>query len=458
MNLEKMKEQRAPGRHRKWGSNVKRGVFAVTTFLCMATPFFSARSIYAAESTNPAIAIEKPDGWKQGDTSVSITVDASQMGEGFKVAKIEAKAGKDGSWQDVTESRSITINGNQTVYVRVTDAEGTVYEQNRSIRCYDTEKPTLSASLTDGVLTIQGNDSVSGISAITVNGTTYTDLTDGKLKIQLTQKDFTTKKIEITVTDGAGNTSDKYTLQNPYYEWAVRQAQQQNVASSDMTTTGTTSSTEEAATSPRPQDAQASEPTEATGTVTDRTVTGIEEELAASGEDAQSITQTATEGTKEFYTITTKSGKIFYLVIDNSKAQDNVYFLTEVSEKDLMNFTLSDTVTLPEVDTVYAEPETEEPEPTEEPEAEEPETEEVQMPEDKSPVGSYLLIGLIAVGALGAGYYFKVYKPKHEYDDEDEYEEDETEDSEEPTEPDDAEEEMLPDENYSEDVLEDEEE
>lgn len=214
MNLEKMKEQKAPGKHRKWGSNVKKGIFAVTTFLCMATPFFSAQSIYAAENTNPAIAIEKPDGWKQGDISVSITVDASQMGEGFKVAKIEAKAGKDGSWQDVTESRSITINGNQTVYVRVTDAEGTVYEQNRSIRCYDTEKPTLSASLTDGVLTIQGNDAVSGISAVTVNGTTYTELSDGKLKVQLTQKDFTTKQIEITVTDGAGNTSDKYTLQN----------------------------------------------------------------------------------------------------------------------------------------------------------------------------------------------------------------------------------------------------
>ena len=146
---------------------------------------------------------------------------------------------------------------------------------------------------------------------------------------------------------------------------------------------------------------------------------------------------------------------MFYLVIDNSKSQDNVYFLTEVSEKDLMNFTLSDTVTLPEVDTVYAEPETEEPEPTQEAEEEEPETEEVQMPEDKSPVGSYLLIGLVAVGALGAGYYFKVYKPKHEYDDEDEYEDDETEEAEEPAEPDDAEEETLPDE---EEVLEDEEE
>ena len=48
------------------------------------------------------------------------------MPEGFSIAKIEAKAGKDGSWQDVTGSGSITITGNQTVYVRVTDGEGKV--------------------------------------------------------------------------------------------------------------------------------------------------------------------------------------------------------------------------------------------------------------------------------------------------------------------------------------------
>ncbi len=41
-----------------------------------------------------------------------------------------------------------------------------------------------------------------------VNGTTYTDLKDGMLRVQLTQKDFTTKQIEITVTDGAGNKWD----------------------------------------------------------------------------------------------------------------------------------------------------------------------------------------------------------------------------------------------------------
>ncbi|WP_205618745.1 CD1107 family mobile element protein [Thomasclavelia saccharogumia] len=237
------------------------------------------------------------------------------------------------------------------------------------------------------------------------------------------------------------------------------------------TTSADATGTEKTTTSPLPQDAQASEPTDAKGTVDDRTVTGIEEQLNKEGETADSVTKTATEGTKEFYTISTKSGKIFYLIIDNSKSQDNVYFLTEVSEKDLMNFTLSDSVTLPEVDTVYAEPEKK----AEEEKLETTETAEkdkveddIQMPEDKSPFGTYLLIALVAVGAAAGGYYFKVYKPKHEYDDEDEMEEDEdeSEDSEsEKREVDDADEqeestepEILRDEDFDDNVLEDEEE
>ena len=472
MNLEKMKQKKRTITKRR----VKKSLLAATTFLCLTTPLLQTQTAYAAENTTPAITIEKPDGWKQGETTIAVTVDASHMPEGFSIAKIEAKAGKDGSWQDVTGSGSITITGNQTVYVRVTDSEGKVYEQNRSIKCYDTEKPTLSASLTDGVLTIQGNDTVSGISAVTVNGTTYTDLKDGMLRVQLTQKDFTTKQIEITVTDGAGNTSEKYVLQNPYYEWAKKQAEKQKTSSDSNGAMATTTSadatgTEKTTTSPLPQDAQASEPTDAKGTVDDRTVTGIEEQLNKEGETADSVTKTAAEGTKEFYTISTKSGKIFYLIIDNSKSQDNVYFLTEVSEKDLMNFTLSDSVTLPEVDTVYAEPEKkaeeEKPETTESAEKDKVE-DDIQMPEDKSPFGTYLLIALVAVGAAAGGYYFKVYKPKHEYDNEDEMEEDEdeSEDSEsEKREVDDADEqeestesEILRDEDFDDNVLEDEEE
>ena len=444
MNLEKMKQKKRTITK----SRVKKGLLAATTFLCLTTPLLQTQTAYAAENTAPAITIEKPDGWKQGETTIAVTVDASHMPEGFSIAKIEAKAGKDGSWQDVTGSGSITITGNQTVYVRVTD----------------------------GVLTIQGNDTVSGITAVTVNGTTYTDLKDGMLRVQLTQKDFTTKQIEITVTDGAGNTSEKYVLQNPYYEWAKKQAEKQKSSSDSNGAMATTTSadatgTEKTTTSPLPQDAQASEPTDAKGTVDDRTVTGIEEQLNKEGETAESVTKTATEGTKEFYTISTKSGKIFYLIIDNSKSQDNVYFLTEVSEKDLMNFTLSDSVTLPEVDTVYAEPEKqaeeEKPETAETDEKDKVE-DDIQMPEDKSSAGTYLLIGLVAVGAAAGGYYFKVYKPKHEYDDEDEMEEDEeeSEDSEsEKREVDDADEqeesaepEILRDEDFNDDVLEDEEE
>lgn len=84
------------------------------------------------------------------------------------------------------------------------------------------------------------------------------------------------------------------------------------------------------------------------------------------------------------------------------------------------------------------------------------------------PVSVDLLIALVAVGAAAGGYYFKVYKPKHEYDDEDEMEEDEdeSEDSEsEKREVDDADEqeestepEILRDEDFDDNVLEDEEE
>ena len=418
-------------------SKVKRtATKAMVLGMMMASVAGAAMPAHAAEDNS--IGIEKPSGWKQGETTITVTINAGKLGEGVTITKLEAKVGENGSWTDITDSHTISIDKNETVYVRATDSEGNVYEQNRSIKCYDSEKPTLAASLTDGVLTIQGKDTISGIAAITVNGTEYRDLTDGTLKIQLTQKDFTTKKIEITATDMAGNTSDKYSLQNPYYEWAVKQAIAQSAdASGNNTTTTTPTGEEQQVTSPLPQDAKPSEPTTSTGTVEDRTVTGIEQELAEQNETVDKISSTTTAAGKEFYTISTKSGKVFYLIIDNEQSQDNVYFLTEVDEQDLMNFSLSDTVTLPDVDTVYAtvdgeDDQTETPAPeegsTEESEA--PEEAEVQEPEKTSNLGSYLLIGLIAAGVGAGAWYMKIYKPKHEFDDDDEYEEFEDDDNE----------------------------
>lgn len=440
-------------------SKVKKTVTkAMVLGMMMASVAGAAISAYAAEDNS--IGIEKPSGWKQGETTITVTINAGKLGEGVTITKLEAKVGENGSWIDITDSHTISIDKNETVYVRATDSEGNVYEQNRSIKCYDSEKPTLAASLTDGVLTIQGKDTISGIASITVNGTEYRDLTDGTLKIQLTQKDFTTKKIEITATDMAGNTSDKYSLQNPYYEWAVKQAIAQSAdASGNNATTTTPTGEDQQVTSPLPQDAKPSEPTTSTGTVEDRTVTGIEQELAEQNETVDKISSTTTAAGKEFYTISTKSGKVFYLIIDNEQSQDNVYFLTEVDEQDLMNFSLSDTVTLPDVDTVYAtvdgeddqtETSASEEERTEESEA--PEEPEVQEPEKTSNLGSYLLIGLIAAGVGVGAWYMKIYKPKHEFDDDDEYEEFEDYDNE-TYEKDDAD----ADQDYEPEVMDDEE-
>lgn len=440
-------------------SKVKRTATKAMVFgMMMASVAGAAIPAYAAEDNS--IGIEKPSGWKQGETTITVTINAGKLGEGVTITKLEAKVGENGSWTDITDSHTISIDKNETVYVRATDSEGNVYEQNRSIKCYDSEKPTLAASLTDGVLTILGKDTISGIASITVNGTEYSDLTDGTLKIQLTQKDFTTKKIEITATDTAGNTSDKYSLQNPYYEWAVKQAIAQSAdANGNNTTTTTPTGEEQQVTSPLPQDAKPSEPTTSTGTVEDRTVTGIEQELAEQNETVDKISSTTTAAGKEFYTISTKSGKVFYLIIDNEQSQDNVYFLTEVDEQDLMNFSLSDTVTLPDVDTVYAtvddeDDQTETPAPEEESteESEAPEEPEVQEPEKTSNLGSYLLIGLIAAGVGAGAWYMKIYKPKHEFDDDDEYEEFEDDDNE-TYEKDDAD----ADQDYETEVMDDEE-
>ena len=86
------------------------------------------------------------------------------------------------------------------------------------------------------------------------------------------------------------------------------------------------------------------------------------------------------EDSKEFFTITTPSENVFYLVIDRQRTENNVYFLNAVTEKD----------------TAF-------------------------------PVGNLLMVAAVALVGGGAAYYFKVYRPKHEATglDEDDYDYDE---------------------------------
>ena len=118
------------------------------------------------------------------------------------------------------------------------------------------------------------------------------------------------------------------------------------------------------------------------------------------------------EDGKEFYTITTADESVFYLVIDKQKTSENVYFLNTVTTDDLLP--LAEQGKEPPKE-VTPEPE---PKPTE-PVEEVPEP----KPEKKdSPLLSLLLIGAVVLAGGGIGYYFKIYKPKHEAPDlEDDY-------------------------------------
>ena len=56
---------------------------ALMSCIPLTTPLLQTQTAYADENTTPAITIEKPDGWKQGETTIAVTVDASHMPEGF---------------------------------------------------------------------------------------------------------------------------------------------------------------------------------------------------------------------------------------------------------------------------------------------------------------------------------------------------------------------------------------
>ena len=126
--------------------------------------------------------------------------------------------------------------------------------------------------------------------------------------------------------------------------------------------------------------------------------------IAGNGEVEDNI---ADDSSKEFFTVKTKGGNTFFLVIDRARNSENVYMLSMIDEYDLQEF-LDDeerngkqkeetpAVVLPETQP--------EPEP------------EVEIEEEEEPSGNMnqilLLVFVVALGGAGAFFYFYIYKPK----------------------------------------------
>lgn len=296
----------------------------------------------------------------------------------------------------------------------------TVFAQDteEQITSADTTKPTLNAAISDGLLSIQAQDSDSGIASIRVNGYEFKDISDGTLNVRLQQFDAGYQHFTIQAIDEAGNMSDVYQIDNPYYIDPEKESDSTagNPAEQLVTNAG------------------ASPSSNATANVTEHIK--IDDEID-------------TEGGKEFYTIQTATEKVFYLIIDRNGKDEVVYFLTEISENDLLNVTSNNSETLPknsaaiesaipadgtaisknngentetniangETEGVGSEKDTDKMSDIEE-------SEQTQTKESNSSLPTYIFFGVVTVIVVAAIYFIKIYRKKGEdFEDDDEDEE-----------------------------------
>ena len=422
------------------------------------------------------ITVNAPSGWYAGSTPAKVTFHVEDIADtgNFTVKSVQAKIGQNGIYQDVTEDMFLEISENCSVYVLVTDARDKCYERSRSIRCFDTVKPTLNAAVSDGLLTIQASDHDSGVKTIYVNGYEFTDATNGSLNIRLSQFDAGYEYFTISAMDAAGNMSEVYKTKNPYYkdpqsEDDSNPAEQLPVSAEPTKPSSATAQVTEHTKT----DADGNEVSLAQGTDTDSTPAEQKKaEFAradaeeAALEDGDPDGEDMNQG-KEFYTIQAASGKVFYLVIDRDGEEEQVYFLTEITENDLLNVTEDNSETLPknsaalesqipvtesalpnnntETDDTHevgnpqdaAQAEEQPGNGTEEPDSDGTDADGTEEAVKGSPIAGYLIMGILGACVIGAAYYFKVVKKRQdgdfvedeedEDDDDSEYDDDEPE-------------------------------
>ncbi|MCI8409118.1 MAG: DUF4366 domain-containing protein [Lachnospiraceae bacterium] len=390
---------------------------------------------------NPSvkITITTPEGWYKDTVKVSVSVEDVALSGNFTIQSIQAKIGQNGNWTDITEDRYVEISENSSIYVLVTDQKGKTYERNRFVKCFDFDKPTLNAAVSDGLLSIQAHDTDSGIKAVYVNGYEFKKITNGVLNIRLQQFDAGYQYFTIQAMDNAGNMSEVYKTANPYY-----------------TDPETEDSNESNPAEQLPVDAEATKPSNATAQVTEHTKTdGQGNEIVNSNAgnekgdaDKESDTKTDKEKGKEFYTIQTKNEKVLYLIIDRDGEEEEVYFLTEISENDLLNTTTDNSETLPKNSAALesaipvsegalsnnienSQKDKADGTTGEDTGEDTTEAQEEKAPDKENSIGTYMMIGIAALAVIG-GYYFKVIRKKKEdfleedeEDDEEEYEEEE---------------------------------
>ena len=315
----------------------------------------------------------------------------------------------------------------------------------------DTVPPSLEASLTDGKVQIEAADDNSGVEAVYIDENRVNSLTDGKASVILKDYAGKEKSVSVYAVDYAGNHSETVKFDNPYYteskpeaQTSTKPAQTQSAGTAAQTKPSGSSGGSTNTASGNAGNASAENSGNAdTGDTQEENTSSIPEG-AFTPDGSASVLDEAQETAddKQFYTITTEAGNMFYLIIDGKRDSQNVYFLNGVTEADLMALAekgdgsmsvipAGDTCTCTEkceagkvrtdcpvckndlTGCVGKETKPSEPE--------QPETE--QPKKDTGSIGTiiFVVLALLAVG--GIGYYVKIVRPKQQAADE-EFEDD----------------------------------
>lgn len=323
--------------------------------------FFMPTTVYASEGSG-GVDITLPEGWQTKEWVSQITPFEYSNADTKVYAKTVSASFNDGAFLDVTDTMQVTLRENGKLTIRVNYSDGNVSSDTFYIKNFDLERPSVSARLEGEMMYLSASDEISGVKQIAVNGKVFHELKDNQMCIDVKELESKQEYFTVYAKDNAGNLSKTYKVKNPYF-------------------VGETEAGDSDKSLDNPDSIEATDPTSARGTV---------EEYATD---------------KEFYTITAND-KTFYLVIDNSMSQENVYLLTEASNNDLLNFVNYNGVDVENGDIPLYEFSEDVSDVTFEAEKEEV-TEKAESKMDNST----LIVILIAV-AIGGGYYFVKKKQK----------------------------------------------
>ena len=441
-----------------------------------AVPAVSAASLsaYVEAASYITLELEAPTDWSRDSAEVAVTVTDSS-GSGF--ASAEVKVGRDGSWRDITDSLRqsgsrysgvVEVSDNGPVAVKVTGHDGTVYEQSCDVACLDRTAPTVRAVVDGGKLCIEARDNRSGIASILVDGKEYAAADQKTMSVTVENLDTAKEQVTVQAVDKAGNRSAAASVDNPNHQPPKEDTEPEPDAPDPTPTPAPVVTTPPAATTTTPSDtpqqsgggsqtvdrpdsstAESGSPSASTGMSASASADPESEaDTTPRGDNALTpdgqgtVVDNATEEAgKEFFTITTADDNIFYLIVDKQRDSENVYFLNAVTEEDLL--------ALAEPSEDGGESAVPDPEPVctcavqceagtvdtdcpvcvlslEDCAGEAPDLAEETPAEpepESSGAGLYVVIALVALAAGGAGWYFKIYKPKHELDDAEDFDE-----------------------------------